>query len=446
MKFRAECNSVRSLISKAETFFSNLVTESYAIPRTPWKLINTILHQNSSNIFPVSRCILSCQHRLLRRQNWTRPHQIFTSWFSWSVSFSICPASEADQFYIPATATEIFKFTSASESKQFSFDSIPILFLKLCFNELGPILTNLVNLSGGIFPSSFKQAFVQPLLKKSISIYWSTDPSLSTDDLNNFRTISNLYFISKILEKVVASHIQSHLSSNSWSFFQSAYRIFHSTETTLLKIHNDLTLAMDRGEVTCILLDLFAAFDTVDHSILFTRRHNWFGFDGLSLNWSSSYLSSRSQIVSVNDSISAFFTLSCGVPQSSVLGPLLYTLDTVSLGLMISRNSLIYTVSFVRWWYPAVHLFHFNEFCSISWNTYHHFHWHSLLDELKLTAPQPIKNWIPCYWHKTTTSQICWSYKLISQQWYHPSQFLCSQSWFHLWMWHVCLWLNELCI
>ena len=94
------------------------------------------------------------------------------------------------------------------------------------------------------------------------------------------------------------------------SSFQSAYRIFHSTETTLLKIHNDLILAMDRGEVTSlILLDLSAVFDTVDHSILLTRLQNWFGLDGLSLDWFSSYLSSRSQAVSINDSISAFSTL-----------------------------------------------------------------------------------------------------------------------------------------
>ena len=112
------------------------------------------------------------------------------------------------------------------------------------------------------------------------------------------------------------------LSSNSLSSFQSAYRIFHSTETTLLKIHNDLFLAMDRGEVTSLILhDLSAAFDTVDHSILLTRFQNWFGLDGLSLDWFSSYLSLRSQAVSINDSISAFSTLSCGVPQGSVLGP-----------------------------------------------------------------------------------------------------------------------------
>ena len=239
--------------------------------------------------------------------------------------------------FIPATLTEIHKLISSSESKQCPLDSIPTFLLKLCFNELGPIITNLVNLSlsEGIFPSSFKQALVQPLLKK---------PSLSTDDLNNFRPISNLNFISKILEKVVASRIQSHLSSNSLSSsFQSAYRIFHSTETTLLKIHNDLILAMDRGEVTSlILLDLSAAFDTVDHSILLTRLQNWFGLDGLSLDWFTSYLSSRSQAVSINDSISAFSTLSCGVPQGSVLGPLLFTLYTTPLDSVISKNSLKY--------------------------------------------------------------------------------------------------------
>ena len=94
-------------------------------------------------------------------------------------------------------------------------------------------------------------------------------------------------------------------------------------------------------EVTSlILLDLTAAFDNVDHSILLTRLQNWFGLDGLSLNWFTSYLSSRSQAVSINDSISAFSTLSCGVPHGSVLGPLL--LYTTPLGSVISKNSLKY--------------------------------------------------------------------------------------------------------
>ena len=238
-------------------------------------------------------------------------------------------------------------------------------------------LVNL-SLSEGIFPSSFKQALVQPLLKK---------PSLSTDDLNNFRPISNLNFISKILEKVVASRIQSHLSSNSLSSsFQSAYRIFHSTETTLLKIHNDLILAMDRGEVTSlILLDLSAAFDTVDHSILLTRLQNWFGLDGLSLAWFTSYLSSRSQAVSINDSISAFsFLFLWCTPRFRTWPTTFYSLYYSSL---LGDLKKFPQISSVCWWHPAVHLFHSYKFCSISWHTYHHFQWHSLLDEFEQTTP-----------------------------------------------------------
>ena len=157
---------------------------------------------------------------------------------------------------------------------------------------------------------------------------FSLKPFLPDDDLNNIRPISNLNFISKILEKVVAPRIQSYLLSNSVSsLFQSAYRMFHSTETTLLSIHNDLILAMDRGEVTpLILLDLSAAFDTVGHSILLHRLQDWFGIHGTSLDWFLPYLTSRSQAVSIQNSTSSFSNLSCDVPQGSVLGPLLFTL------------------------------------------------------------------------------------------------------------------------
>ena len=119
--------------------------------------------------------------------------------------------------------------------------------------------------------------------------------------------------------------------------------MFHSTETTLLSIHNDLILAMDRGEFTfLILLDLSAAFDTVDHSILLHRLQHWFGLHGTSIDWFSSYLTSRSQAVSIQNSTSSFSNLSCGVPQGSVLGSLLFTLYTTPLDSVISKNSIKY--------------------------------------------------------------------------------------------------------
>ena len=100
---------------------------------------------------------------------------------------------------------------------------------------------------------------------------------------------------------------------------------------------------MDRGEVTSlILLDLSAAFDTVDHSILLHRLQHWFGLHGNSLNWFSSYLTSRSQAVSIQNSTSSFSNLSCDVPQGSILGPLLFTLYTTPLGSVISKNSIKY--------------------------------------------------------------------------------------------------------
>ena len=109
--------------------------------------------------------------------------------------------------------------------------------------------------------------------------------------------------------------------------FQSAYKNFHSTETALVKVQNDILCAMDNNEsVILLLLDLSAAFNTVDHSILLSRLQDRFGVKGTVLAWFKSYLTSRKQFVQVNDCNSTQHSLERGLPQGSVLGPLLYVL------------------------------------------------------------------------------------------------------------------------
>ena len=155
----------------------------------------------------------------------------------------------------------------SSSSKSCDLDPIPTILLKACLDVLiKPIITDIINASlcYGFFHDDFKCAHVNPVLKK---------PTLPKEELNSYRPISNLSFISKILETVVANRLRSHIYTNGLSnVLQSAYKQFHSTETALLKVHSDINLNIDNGNITALtLLDLSAAFDTIDHNILITR-------------------------------------------------------------------------------------------------------------------------------------------------------------------------------
>ena len=141
----------------------------------------------------------------------------------------------------------------------------------------------------------------------------------------NFRPVSNVQFTSKLTDKAVAVQLQQHMLVNGlFPELQSAYRQHHSTETSLLKVKNDLLMAMDKGQVTLlVLLHLSSAFDTVEHEILLERLRSTIGLRGKVLSWFESYLKGRSQQVSINGTLSKRFDLKCGVPQGSCLGPLL---------------------------------------------------------------------------------------------------------------------------
>ena len=157
-----------------------------------------------------------------------------------------------------------------------------------------------------------------------------------------FRSVSNLSFLSKVLEKVVVNQLNTHFnSSNTSNQYQSAYRKIYSTETALLKIHSDILASRDAGKVTALtLLDLSAAFDTIDHTILPSRFDDWFGVTGKALNWFESYLTGRYQRIKIGDCLSSKADLKLSVPQGSVLGPLLFTLYTTPLSSMIFEQAI----------------------------------------------------------------------------------------------------------
>ena len=234
--------------------------------------------------------------------------------------------------------TEDFVKTVVQEmpKKSCDLDPIPTSVLYDCLDEIIPIVTSIMNkpLSSGIVPQCFKLALVKPLLKKV-----SLDPNC----LKHYRLVSNLPFLSKVLERIVLKqflqHLQSHILLEP---FQSAYRKCHSNEAALLRVLNDLLQASDRGCVSILsLLDLSAGFGTIDHNILITRLRSTFGCSGMVLERFISYPSCRTQSVCVGHE-STPSVLKCGVPQGSVLGPLLFTLYTHPLSAVICQCGISY--------------------------------------------------------------------------------------------------------
>ena len=229
----------------------------------------------------------------------------------------ICPMTE----FTPLSVGALKQIIMNMPTKTCDLDPIPTSLLKVCIDTVLPALLHIVNLSltSGLLSLDLKMACIVPRLKKE---------SLDINDLKNYRPISNLSFLSKLLEKCVYSQINEHLLANHLlSQFQSAYRQHHSSETALVKVHNDIVQLLDSNlNVMVMSFDLSCAFDTVDHTHLINKLHHRFGIDGTILSWFTSYLQSRQFFVKLDDTVSENVKLFSGVPQGSILGPLLFNL------------------------------------------------------------------------------------------------------------------------
>ena len=332
-----QCRKVDHMIDVARTnYYLNKISENASDQRRLFKVVEDMTHKKTSPKFPTHESLSELAER-------------FADYFSEKIVKIRSDLQEIRQDLLqtqescssilsefqPASETEVRKIIRESASKSCSLDPIPTGLLKDCLETLLPVITKIVNLSLSecVMPENLKEAILSPILKKAL---------LDSELLKNFRPVSNLPFISKVIERVVAKRFITYFKDNNLQEkMQSAYKKLHSTETALIRVQNDILCALDRKcAVALVLLDLSAAFDTVDHNILLSRLSSRFGICDNALAWLSSYLTDRKQKVSIQGTSSSSKQLTCGVPQGSVLGPLLFTAYTSPLGDIVRKHNV----------------------------------------------------------------------------------------------------------
>ena len=334
LPYLAQCKKCSALvISKRKKYYSDLISKCEGDQRSLFKIVSTVLDKRkSSGTLPQfeNPKILANKfndfysNKVLQIRNKIPPSNLPCDYRQ---NFN----GEVMESFTPTTVAELRLIIKDWGIKTCSLDPLPNPIFKDIIEDLLPYLCDLVNKSlatGSV--EGVKDCIIIPLLKKA---------GLDPETLKNYRPVTNELFVSKLTEKVVDTRIFDHMTLNRLhSKYQHGYKKFHGTETISLKLVNDILIGFESNSATIVLLiDLSAAFDTVDITKLLNILEKDIGIGGIALQWLKSFLVGRSQRVKIDNSLSEALQVLFGVPQGSVLGPVLFNIYASSLSLVIKN-------------------------------------------------------------------------------------------------------------
>ena len=337
-------NRVRNYYSVAlsrakDNYYQNKVGQAAGDVKKLYAVTSDLLGRSKDNPLPVHSSSVSLANDFqryfadkiskLRNELDNLPSYATDSSSSHSTSLMDRKFSEFE----PLSESDIKRLVFASKSSTCELDVIPTIQLKKYFAHFIAIVTEIVNQSllTGVFPDDWKNAVIKPLLKKK---------GLPLE-LPNYRPVSNLTFLSKILEKAALNQINEYIEDNNLlPAYQSAYRKYHGVETAMVKMYHDLLENIENNKVTIVvMIDLSAAFDTIDVPILLELLQQDFGIQDTPLKWIESYLTNRTTSVIIDQSKSDSEPLRFGVPQGSCAGPVIFTLYISALNKVVEKYS-----------------------------------------------------------------------------------------------------------